>query len=100
MTIAVTTRKGVVAEKLGIGPCSFSSRDCAGDDNEVPAGDGHDLDHAPSRYFGIGGRGQVVRGAPQADAEPFQKHGPEPDPHTAASIAHLFPPDSVTLPRP
>src|SRR5260370_39969575 len=62
MRRAVTTMKGDVAAKLGIGPCSFSSRDRAGDDNEVPAGAGHDLDHASRGYFGIGGGGHVLPG--------------------------------------
>src|SRR5260370_32706394 len=95
MTTAVTTMKGDVAAKLGIGPCSFSSRDCAGDDNEVPAGDGHDLDHASRGYFGIGGGGHVVRGAGEADEDCAAKGGPGPAPHQPRSCAHLFPPANV-----
>src|SRR6202162_4418334 len=67
MTTPVTTRKGEDDAKLGIGPCSFCSRNWAGNDNEVAAGNRNDLDH-PSRWnFGIGGGGHVVRRAGEAD---------------------------------
>src|SRR5258708_15757075 len=100
MTTPVTTMKGDVAAKLGIGPCSFSSRDRAGDDNEVPAGDGHDLDHASRGYFGIGGGGHGCRGAREADEDCAEIGGRDADPHTAGLADHGFPAGSCRPPRP
>src|ERR1700681_3584098 len=90
MTTPVTTRKGEDDAKLGIGPCSFSAGYRVGGDNEVPAGDGHDLDHAPRRYLGIGGGGHVVRGAGEADEYRAEMVGGDSNRHAAGRAHHVL----------
>src|SRR5258708_15517188 len=82
ITTTVTARNGLVVTKLGIGPCSFITCDGAEGDDEVAAGDGHDL-HRPSRGdLGIGCGGHVFRNACEADEYPAQLvcGGGHPDP--------------------
>src|SRR5258708_25780989 len=66
ITTTVTARNGLVVTKLGIGPCSFITCDGAEGDDEVAAGDGHDL-YRPSRGdLGIGCGGHGVGSALKA----------------------------------
>src|SRR2546423_12815004 len=67
MTTPVTARNGLVVTKLGIGPCSFITGYRVEGDDEIAAGDGHDLHHPTRGYLGVGGGGHVVRGAGEAD---------------------------------
>src|SRR6202521_476576 len=67
MMTPVTARNGVDVIKLGIRPCSFVAGYSGGRNHEVSAGHTNDLDLAPGRYRCIGGGGQVVGSAGEAD---------------------------------
>src|SRR5216684_3913062 len=67
MMTPVTARNGVDVTKLGIGPCSFFGRGGGRCYYQVGTGDGNDFDLVPRRDLGVGGGGEVVRRAGEAD---------------------------------
>src|SRR5260370_35296661 len=90
MITPVTARNGVDVAKLGIGPCSFFGRGGDRFNHEVGAGDADHLDLVTCGDLGVGGGGEVVGGAGEADQYRAKLVGRDADRHAAGGADHVL----------
>src|SRR5712691_976260 len=90
MMTPTTVRNGVDVAKLGIGPCSFFGRRGDRFHHEVGAGDGDHLDLVPRGNLDVGGGGEVMRGAGEADQYRTELAGRDADRDAARRPDHVL----------
>src|SRR5216684_1303602 len=90
MMTPVTARNGVDVTKLGIGPCSFFGRRGDRCHHEVGAGDCDHLDLVPCGDLVVGGGGEVVGGAGEADQYRTELVGWDSDRNAASRADHVL----------
>src|SRR5947209_8780499 len=90
MITPVTARNGVDVTKLGIGPCSFFGRRGDRCHHEVGAGDCNHLHLVPCGNLDVGGGGEVVGGAGEADQYRTEPVGWDSDRNAASGADHVL----------